>query len=218
MDKPKNTLKETLSQINQTWLNETDDATKQKFADAVTVVAESDLVKQALNIGDHAPDFVLNNAVNHPVQLSSLLHKGPVILTWYRGGWCPYCNLQLRFMQQCLAQFTELGASLVALTPELPDQSLDTKEKNELAFEVLTDFNNQVARKFGIVYTLHDALVDIYNGRLEKYNGVNTNEIPLPATYLIDQQGLIRYAYLNPNYKERAEPDEILAALQAISR
>lgn len=216
MDPKTNALNDSLQQINKTWLKETDEATKQKFANAVTMVIQSGLVKQALNTGDLAPDFVLNNAVSIPVRLSKLLEKGPVILTWYRGGWCPYCNLQLRFMQQYLPQFTALGASLVALTPELPDKSLDTTEKNELAFEVLTDYNNEVARKFGIMYTLHDELVDIYNGRLEKYNGVEGNEIPLPATYVIDQQLMIRYAYLNPNYKERAEPGDIISALQTI--
>lgn len=175
------------------------------------------IAETALNVGDKADDFELNNALGKPVKLSVLLKSGLVIITWYRGGWCPYCNLQLRYLQSKLDQFKEQGATLVALSPELPDKSLDTKEKNELKFEVLTDYNNEVARKFGIVYTLTNELAEIENGdKLQSFNGVATNELPIPATYVIDEDFTIKYAFVDADYRNRAEPADILSILKAM--
>ena len=109
---------------------------------------------KALKQGDKVKDFTLKNAKGEEVNLSVLLKKGPVVLTWYRGGWCPYCNLALKQLQEELAQIKEQGAMLVALTPELPDHSLTTQEKNALEFEVLTDLHNEVARSYGLVFKL----------------------------------------------------------------
>ncbi len=203
-----------LNNIQQAWINETDDAIVQKFKNALEELINSGIAKTALKVNDKVTDFELNNALGKPVKLSTLLQNGPVILTWYRGGWCPYCNVQLGYLQSMLSQFKELGATLVALSPELPDKSLSTKEKNKLEFEVLTDYNNQVARKFGLVFTLSNELVDIYNGRLEKFNGIATNELPIPATYVINKDFIITYSFVEPNHRKRAEPGDILSVLK----
>ena len=185
------------------------------FMLAVPVV---NYAQTSLKPGDKAPDFELKNATYKGVKLSTLLKSGPVVITWYRGGWCPYCNIQLRFLQNFLPQFKEAGATLVALSPELPDKSLNTTEKNNLEFEVLTDYDNAVAKEFGIAFTLNDELVDIYNGfhKLETFNGVNTNELPIPATYVIGTDGLIKYAFIDPDYRKRAEPAAILDVLKTL--
>jgi peroxiredoxin len=188
----------------------------EKFNNAIHELTNSGITKTALQVNDKVIDFELNNALGKTVKLSVLLQKGPVILTWYRGGWCPYCNIQLQYMQRYLPQFKKEGAILVALTPELPDKSLDTKEKNELKFEILTDLNNDVARKFGIVFTLNNELVKIYNGRLKTFNGVETNELPIPATYVIGQDYLIKYAFVDSNHRLRAEPTDILSVLKTL--
>ncbi len=108
---------------------------------------------RSLKMGEAAPDFTLCNATGRKVTLSEMIKKGPVIITWYRGGWCPYCNLALAYMQRFLPQFLEAGAELIAITPEKPDASLTTKEKHDLEFEVLTDEQNRVAKLYGELIT-----------------------------------------------------------------
>ncbi len=212
----KSQLSVSLNNIQQAWIKETDSVIVEKFNNAIHELTNSGITKTALQVNDKVIDFELNNALGKTVKLSVLLQKGPVILTWYRGGWCPYCNIQLQYMQRYLPQFKKEGAILVALTPELPDKSLDTKEKNELKFEILTDLNNDVARKFGIVFTLNNELVKIYNGRLKTFNGVETNELPIPATYVIGQDYLIKYAFVDSNHRLRAEPTDILSVLKTL--
>lgn len=216
MKKIQSPLSISLSNIQQAWTKETDSAIVRKFNNAIEELNTSGIAKTALQVGDKVMDFELKNASDKMVKLSDILQKGPVVLTWYRGGWCPYCNIQLQYMQHQLPQFKEQGATLVALTPELPDKSLNTKEKNELEFEILTDLNNDVARKFGIVFTLNNELIKIYNGRLETFNGVDTNELPIPATYVIGQGYIIKYAFVDPNHRHRAEPTHILSILKTL--
>lgn len=188
------------------------------FTNGVEELRQSGIMNNVLKEGDTVPDFTLGNALGKNVTLSTLLRKGPVVLTWYRGGWCPYCNIQLKHLQNLLPEFKKYNAQLAALSPELPDKSLTTVEKNNLQFEVLTDYNNDIARKFGIVFTINNDLVEIYNGfhPLDTYNGVHTNELPIPATYIISQDFTIHYAYVEPDYRKRAEPQEILQALSKL--
>lgn len=216
MKKIQSPLSISLNNIQQAWTKETDSAIVRKFDNAIEELNNSGIAKTALQVGDNVMDFELKNASGKMVKLSDILQKGPVVLTWYRGGWCPYCNVQLQYLQQQLPEFKKQGATLVALTPELPDKSLNTKEKNELEFEILTDLNNDIARKFGIVFTLNSELVKIYNGRLEIFNGVDTNELPIPATYIIGQDYIIKYAFVDPNHRNRAEPTDILSILKTL--
>lgn len=210
------TLADELANFQTTWNTKAPEGLQEKFENGIEETKA--LNDTALKVGDTAPDFELNNALNQPVKLSALLQQGPVILSWYRGGWCPYCNIQLRYLQSYLPRFKAAGATLVALSPELPDKSLTTIEKNELAFEVLTDYNNEVARKFLITFSLNEELIGIYNDfhKLEDYNGVSTNELPVPATYLIGKDGVIKYAFVDTDYRRRAEPAEILDVLKSL--
>lgn len=210
------TLADELANFQTTWNTKAPEGLQEKFENGIEETKA--LNDTALKVGDTAPDFELNNALNQPVKLSALLQQGPVILSWYRGGWCPYCNIQLRYLQSYLPRFKAAGATLVALSPELPDKSLTTIEKNELAFEVLTDYNNEVARKFLITFSLNEELIGIYNDfhKLEDYNGVSTNELPVPATYVISKDGIIKYAFVDTDYRRRAEPAEILDVLKSL--
>jgi peroxiredoxin len=175
------------------------------------------LVKRAILLGDKAPDFTLNNQLGVDVNLYKLLEKGPVVLTWYRGLWCPYCNLHLQYLQRSLPEIKVLGANLLALTPEKPDGSLSLKEKYDLEFEVLSDIDNKVAKDYGIVFKLIDEVSDLYKNTfkldLEAYNNTGSDELPIPATYVIDKSGVVRYAYVNPDYTQRANPEDIINAL-----
>ncbi|MDX1350117.1 MAG: peroxiredoxin-like family protein [Putridiphycobacter sp.] len=197
----------------------TDDK-KQKYAEGLQAVRDSQIVENALQLGDIAPDFTLTNASGEAVNLYNELESGPVILMWYRGGWCPYCNITLHAMQENLPKFKAHGANLLALTPELPDSSMSTTEKNELAFQVLSDVDNRIARTYKVVFKLTEAVGNLYeNGfGLSKYNGNNSNELPLAATYIIGQDKVIKYAFLDADYRNRAEPSEIIEVLNSLSK
>ncbi len=185
----------------------------------VREIIERNVVEGAKHAGDAAPDFVLRNAVGTQTRLSELLQLGPVVLTWYRGGWCPYCNITLRALQDALEEFKERGATLVALTPETPDHSMSTAEKHALEFEVLNDTDNLVARTYGLVFRVPNYVMKHYNGsfRLSEYNANDTDELPLAATYVIGRDGVIVYEFLHPDYRFRAEPAEIIEALDRLA-
>ncbi|QNK78716.1 AhpC/TSA family protein [Winogradskyella sp. PAMC22761] len=193
-----------------------DETKKEIYAAGFADVENSDILSLAKQVGQQAPNFTLTNAVGKVVTLKDYLKKGPVVLTWYRGGWCPYCNLTLRQLQQELPNFKANGANLLALTPELPDASVSTSEKNDLEFEVLSDIGNKVAKDYGIVFKLTDDVAKVYNASfgLNDHNGDTSNELPLAATYIINEEGKIDYAYLNTDYRNRAEPSEITAFLK----
>lgn len=186
----------------------------------IKALTESDIVANAVKVGDKAPEFSLSNHKGDTVTLSKVLETGPVVLTWYRGAWCPFCNMQLRNLQRLLPEFNSYGANLLALSPEKPDGSLSVKEKNDLEFEVLSDFDNVVAKKYGIVFKLSEELSHHYKATfgidLESYNGTLSDELPLAATYLIDQQGVVRYACLSTDHTKRAEPSDIINVLSKI--
>ena len=196
------------------------DEKKKIYAEGIEDVKNSGILEKALNVGDKAPNFTLNNATNNPVSLYDELENGPVILTWYRGGWCPYCNITLLFLQEKLPEFKQEGATLIALTPELPDKSLSTSEKNELEFTVLSDVGNKVGKEYGVVFELTMDVASIYEAGfgLSENNGDDSHELPLAATYIIDQDGIIQYAFLNEDYRNRAEPAVIIEELKKLKQ
>ncbi len=209
------TLRAVLEAKKQRFLDTAEEHKKKAYHEGVVTVSKSGIVESAKNVGDIAPNFTLQNATNQAVQLEDYLKKGKVVLTWYRGGWCPYCNFTLQHLQKELPNFNANGASLIALTPELPDYSLSTAEKNALEFEVLSDIDNKVAREYGLVFYLGDEVARLYNASFDLigYNGNEDNELPLAATYIIDQSGKIEYAFVEADYRVRAEPSELTAFL-----
>ena len=180
-----------------------------------TLAGNAQNAEQGIRAGDKAPDFTLRDQKGDEVNLYQLLKKGPVVLKWYRGGWCPLCNLELKNLADRTAEINQLGATLVAISPELPDKSLSTIEKNNIPFTVVSDANNEVGRKYDLVYKLDDETANRYESSfgLSQYNGNSNAEVPLPATYIIDQSGIIRYAFVNPDYKKRANADDVLMNL-----
>ena len=211
-------LQDTLDQKKANFELKASAEKKKIYAEGIAAVKASGITQSALQVGDKAPDFKLKNANGQTVQLYEELKKGPVILTWYRGGWCPYCNITLHYLQEELPNFKKEGASLIALTPETPDSSLSTIEKNALEFAVLSDLNNVIAKKYGIVFTLTPEVAEAYQSSfdLHAYNKSESNELPMAATYIIDEDGIIQYAFLHEDYRNRAEPSEILKALKKI--
>lgn len=209
-------LKSLLDEKKNAFELKADENKKKIYKDGIDAIRNSDLIQNAIQVGDTAPNFILTNASGDSIELSEYLKKGPVILTWYRGGWCPYCNLTLHHLQLELPNFKSYGASLIALTPELPDKSLSTAEKHNLDFEVLSDIGNKVAKEYGIVFKLIDEVAESYNASfgMNDYNGDTSNELPLAATYIIDTDGKIIYAFLDADYRNRAEPSDLTEILK----
>lgn len=202
-------------------------------ADGPPVSAEDRLVMEAaardlaaampdpgLKVGDAAPDFTLPNAFGHPVRLRDLLDRGPVVLTFYRGARCPYCSLQLRGLQGALPAIEREGARLVAVTPQRPDKSREQVERDGYGFEVLSDLDDRVMKTYRLFFELPPGLSDVYRRLLSldlaEYNGEGRYVLPVPATFVIDREGVVRAAYANVDYRMRMEPAAIVAALKTV--
>jgi peroxiredoxin len=196
------------SKIPNEILSIMDEATKTLVNDGIS--------KQAIQKGEVFPDFSLKNVKSNSVSLKSLLKKGPLVISFYRGGWCPYCNIELRALQAILPELNERGANLVAISPETPDNSLSTSEKNNLSFEVLSDIDNLLAKQIGLVFKLPKEIQSIYDTfgiDVAKHNQNDKFELPVAATFVINENGTVVYRYVNEDYTKRAEISEILEAL-----
>ena len=177
----------------------------------------SDLFAGAPGVGVPAPLFKLPDARGGDVALADLLSEGPVVLVFYRGAWCPYCNLQLAAYQSALADIRAAGATLVAVSPQTPDQSLSLAEQRALEFPVLSDAGNRVASEYGLVFTAGAEATTTMGElgvELSSFNGDDTNTLPAPSTFVIGQDGRIRFASVSGDYRWRVGPEEVLAALQ----
>lgn len=184
-------------------------------ADRDTVTAEM-AADTALRVGDRAPDFVLPDAMGETVRLSDRLGEGPVVLTFYRGAWCPYCNTQLRDYQEALDRIRAAGATLIAVSPQTPDGSMTMQQKNDLRFAVLSDIGNEVSRDYGLVFQVDRQTRERYQAvgvELDSINGTSAWELPVPATYVIRPDGTIAYAFVEADYTQRASARQVLDAL-----
>lgn len=194
-------------------------AAAQIFAEGVKEVAASGIVAQAPKVGDRVVPFELPDADGRLVRLTDLLKRGPVVLVWYRGGWCPYCNITLHALVEAEPAIRASGATLVAITPETRTNAAGTIATNALTFPVLTDQGNRVAHQYRIAYKNPAATTEMlkaFKVDLEKINDDASGELPLPATFVVDRSGIIRWAFVNADYRKRAEPADILAALKRL--
>lgn len=189
------------------------------FAAAAQRLDAFDFAARAPKVGDEAPDFALPDQHGDEVWLSALLHGGPVVLIFYRGEWCPYCNLQLRTFQANLAQLAEHRAQLVAISPQTPDHSLSMAEKNDLEFVVLSDVGAQVIDRYGLRYEVDDetrVLFESVGNDLEEHNGAGHWVLPAAAAFVIDRRGTVRYLNVRGDWRERAEPADVLTVLSQL--
>ena len=189
----------------------------------IILKASAELIAQnlearALKKGDALPSFELTDALGEKRSSDQLLKSGPMVISFYRGGWCPYCHLELRALQKVLPEIKANNATLLAIFPELPNNSLTTQEQYELEFPVLSDLDNLVAKKFSLVFELDNKLVPLFkenfNWDLASINGTEKVELPIPATYVVDREGVIQFAFVQSDYTQRAEPERILEVLR----
>lgn len=177
-------------------------------------------VAPGLAIGDTAPEFTLSDAVGNSVTLAELLTKGPVVVAFYRGEWCPYCNLQLRALQQVLPEITDCGATLVAISPQAPDLALTMAEKHDLAFPVLSDVDQSVSDaykvRFDVRGELEDLQVNVFQNDPAKQNADGRRSLPVPATFVLDRDGTVKFAFVNADWRVRVEPADFLDVLRTL--
>lgn len=172
-----------------------------------------------IKVGERAPDFKLKNAHGQTVKLFDELKKGPVVLIFYRGAWCPYCNLHLHVLQKNLHKFKQYGASLIAISPQQPDKSAEQIKKDGYGFEVLSDSHSKVMKDYRLFFEMEPEVLAIYDKfgiDLETYNGAGRTVLPVPGGFVIDQHGIVRAMQAQTDYKSRMEPEQILEALKRI--
>ncbi len=195
-----------------------DDTMKVLNAEMRDLIANG-IAETSINVYSHFPDFDLPNANNEPHTLDSFLTHGPLVVSFYRGAWCPYCNLEINALQKSLPDIIKAGGQLVAISPQTPDKSIDQITASQLTFEVLSDIGNTLAKACGLVFTLPESLRPIYAGwqiDIPGHNGDESFELPIPATYIIDTNGVIRYAFVNMDYTQRLEPNIIIEHLEKL--
>jgi len=183
---------------------------------ATAELIRSGAADAALRVGDVAPEFTLDDGAGRPVSSAGLLAQGPLVVSFYRGVWCPYCNMELQALQGALPAFREHGASLVAISPQTAANSRKSARENGLDFPILSDPGNAVAAAFGVRFALPDALVALYKrlrNDLPGFNGDASWTLPMPARFVIGPDRRIRYAEVNPDYTRRPEPEALLPAL-----
>jgi peroxiredoxin len=185
---------------------------------AAEELIHSGLANRALKAGDHAPSFELPDGDGMLWRPDHLLRGGPLVIVFFRGRWCAYCNAQLSALQEIHPKVAEAGASLVAISPQTQKHSYMTRDMHKLRFPVLSDQGNQVARNFGLVYRLSPELQAMYESIMTKlpgYNGDQSWELPLAATYVMQPDGKILWARVDADWRHRPEPEEILKVLNA---
>lgn len=211
-------LKEDLEGIKTKFAATNDAAVVAAYEKGIEELRGAGLERNALKPGEIAPDFMLPDATGKPVSLAAQLLAGPVVLKFYRGGWCPYCNLELRAYQRALPDLQALGAQLIAVSPETPDKSLSTQEKNALAYFVLTDAGAKVAGAYRLAFRLSPELQALYRSRgrdLAEWNGGDWT-LPVPGTFVIGRDRRIALAHVDADYRTRLEPSAALDAVRKL--
>jgi peroxiredoxin len=173
----------------------------------------------ALKEGARAPTFVLLDADGNYVSSAELLKRGPLVITFYRGVWCPYCNMDLQAIQAALSELQAAGGQVVAMSPQLASNSRRARRDNKLTFPILIDKGAEVANAFGIRVVLPGYLQDLYRSLktdLAVINGDPSWSVPMPARYIVDREGMIAYSEVNPDYTQRPDPSELLPTLNCL--
>jgi peroxiredoxin len=216
------TLQSELDTFRKGWEERVGETIAQLISGDVEDLRGSGILDRTAKAGDQLPATTnLIDPLNRPFDLAALAADKPLIVTFYRGGWCPYCNLELRAYQALLSDIRAAGGELVAVSPELPDHTLATAEKNDVAYTVLSDVGGALASALGIRFTLSDKVKPFYEKAghaLPDRNGDGTWALPMPATFVIERGGRIAEAFIEPDYRKRLDPKQALMALQSIGQ
>lgn len=172
-----------------------------------------------LKVGEQVSDLKLKNASGEEVTLASLYEKQPVVLVFFRGGWCPICSRHTGELIKAYPEMKKLGAEMVGISPDSVESSKANVDKNSIVFPILSDSDVSAARAFGLAFIVDDATITRYKEfgiDLEKASGQNHHALPIPAVYIVDKTGKIAFAHSNPNYRQRLDTKTIIAQLKKI--
>ncbi|MCQ4140622.1 peroxiredoxin-like family protein [Chryseobacterium sp. EO14] len=186
------------------------------FGKSIEDLKTKNIEEKSIKLNEMMPSFSLPNAKNEIIHSKEILKSGKMIIAFYRGSWCPYCNLELKALQDNSSKINDKKASLVAISPQSPDNSLTIIEKHSLTFEVLTDKDNTFAKQLGIAFELQDFVLPYYKALgidLTNYNKNIDNSLPIPAVFVVNEDGKIIYKFADANYMNRIDIDELLNTL-----
>jgi peroxiredoxin len=187
----------------------------------IEALSHSGFVNRSLQVGDRIPNFSLPDANGDLFELQTLLESGPTVISFYRGMWCPYCSLELRALEEILPTIQALGACLVSISPQTRRSTRSTSEQQNLTHIVLSDVDNQIARQFGIVYQITEPMRQVFEEfglSLEKFNGSGAQELPVPAIFVVTQDGIIAHRFVDPDFTKRMDPVEIITVLSKLNK
>ncbi|MEL6195370.1 MAG: peroxiredoxin-like family protein [Bacteroidota bacterium] len=212
------TLQLQLDATTQYFLDNLPEEANATFQDVLDKAIASHISEKAPSVGQLIENFELPHSNGTTFKLSDKLKEGPIVMMFYRGSWCPYCNLMLKRYQDTLPEIKKLGANLVAISPEFPEKAQETITNEGFSFAVLTDADNQLAERLGLLFQQNQQAVDLMKNLgfdLAQYYGEGKGlVIPIPGVFVIQSDRRISYSYVNPNYRFRAEPSEVLEALR----
>lgn len=184
-------------------------------------IVESETATRALKVGDACPDFALMNAEGQLVRLQDLLQHGPLVLSFYRGMWCPFCSAELEALHEAEPRIKAAGATLVAISPEARGVPLQVKRERNFRFEILSDLDNGLALTFGLVHPVTPEFVDVFTKAGTQFPLIYGNDswfLPLPGTFIVGGDGVIVHAYVNPEFRERLDPERIVELLGGVAK
>lgn len=211
-----NILAKQIEHLNQELSSQLPQVILEAFGKSIEDLKMRKMEDESIQIGDRMPEFSLPNVFGKIIKSEDVLKNGKMILAFYRGSWCPYCNLELRFLQENLSRIKDKGASLIAISPQNPDHSQSMTKKNNLEFEVLTDTDNSFAKKLGIIFQLQDFVLPHYKElgiNLSDFNKNNDNTLPVPAVFVVNEKGIVTYKFFDVNYMNRIDVEALIQAL-----
>lgn len=210
------TLANQIEQLNQSLSSQLPQEILEAFGKSIEDLKTKNIEENSIQIGEEMPEFSLLNASGDLINSNEILKNGKMILAFYRGSWCPYCNLELKYLQGNLSRIKDKNTVLIAISPQSPDHSQTMIEKNELEFEVLTDTDNNFAKKLGITFQLQDFVLPYYQNleiTLSDFNKNEDNILPVPAVFVINETGTIIYKFLDVNYMNRVDVEDLIQLL-----
>ena len=209
-------LAKQIEQFNNELATQVPQEVLEAFGKSIKDLKTKNIEEKSIKLGAIMPDFSLPNAKNEIIHSKEILKSGKMIIAFYRGSWCPYCNLELKALQENLSKINDKKVSLVAISPQSPDNSLTVIEKHHLTFEVLTDKDNVFAKQLGIVFELQDFVLPYYHALgidLSSFNENTNNSLPIPAVFVVNESSKIIYKFADANYMNRIDIDELLNTL-----
>lgn len=208
------TIEKTIQEYKEINSTKLSSKIKETLQNATKRLEELDLKSKALRVGDKIPEFTLTNQNNKIVNIKDIIEKNRyTVINFFRGDWCPYCNIELNALQKIISQLKILNTTLISLSPQTSNRSLYSKQNLSLDFEIFYDKNNTIAKDFGLTFTLDKELIPIYENLgidILESNKTNNYTLPIPATFIVNKNYEIIYSFVEEDYTKRCEPKDIL--------